>query len=581
MLNEERLMTLSLQTTPADARAQDPDLWWRHAAVYEVYLRSFADGNGDGIGDLAGVREHLDYLQQLGIDAIWFTPWYASPLVDGGYDVADYREIHPAFGVRSDAEELIREAAERGIRTIIDIVPNHISSRHPWFQEALASPPGSAARDRFWFRPGKGESGEEMPTRWPNNFGGDSWTRTVSPDGTPGEWYLHLFAPEQPDLNWSHPEVRAEFEAVLRFWFDRGVAGIRIDSAALLVKDPRLPEIPESPGPGQHPNLDRDELHDIYRCWRRIADEYSARDGQQRVLVGEVWLADMDRFAMFLRPDEMHTAFNLDFMTRPWDPSELRNSIQETLDVHARVGAPPTWLLSNHDVTRPVTRLGREDTAFAFQRKRFDTPADIGLGARRARAAAVLAATLPGVMYVYQGEELGLPEVEDIPPNRIDDPMYYRSGGTDPGRDGCRVPLPWTAEGESYGFSPEGAGSGTWLPQPSGWGDYSVEREQQDPESTLALYRRLLAARREIAGSPFDWLPSAPDVIAYRRGAATVVVNFSDQDVQLPAGKIVVASARLAGRELPPDTAVWLAPPEATAPQPDITPVPTLIITKR
>jgi len=572
-------MTLRLQTPTADARAQDPALWWRHAAVYEVYPRSFADGNGDGIGDLAGVRAHLDYLQQLGIDAIWFTPWYASPLADGGYDVADYREIHPSFGTLSDAEELIREAAARGIRTIIDIVPNHISSLHPWFQEALAAPAGSAARERFWFRPGKGENGEEMPTRWPNNFAGDSWTRTVNPDGTPGEWYLHLFAPEQPDLNWNHPDVRAEFESVLRFWFDRGVAGIRIDSAALLVKDPQLPEIPQDPAPGQHPNLDRDELHDIYRSWRRIADEYSARDGQQRILVGEVWLADIQRFAMFLRSDEMHTAFNFDFMTRPWDASELRASIQETLDVHAQVGAPPTWVLSNHDVTRPVTRLGRADTAFAFQRKRFDTPVDLELGSRRARAAAVLAATLPGVMYLYQGEELGLPEVEDIPLDRLDDPMHFRSGGTDPGRDGCRVPLPWTAEGASFGFSPAGA-SEPWLPQPEGWGGYSIERAQQDPESTLALYRRLLAARRELADEPFEWLASSADTIAYRRGRTTVLVNFSAESIPLPEGEIVAVSSRLAGRCLPPDAAVWLTAPEATAPQAGISPLPTSLSTK-
>lgn len=574
-------MTLSLQTMPpGPGGVQDPALWWRHAAVYEVYPRSFADGNGDGIGDLAGVRAHLDYLQRLGVDAIWFTPWYASPLADGGYDVADYREIHPAFGTRSDAERLIQEASERGIRTIIDVVPNHISSLHPWFQEALASPPGSPARERFWFRPGKGENGQEMPTRWPNSFGGDSWTRTQNPDGAPGDWYLHLFAPEQPDLNWNHPEVRAEFEAILRFWFDRGVAGIRIDSAAMLVKDPALPEVPENPAPGQHPSLDRDELHDIYRAWRRIADEYAQRDGQQRILVGEVWLADMARLAMFLRPDEMHTAFNFDFMTRPWDAAALRASIQETLDVHATVGAPPTWVLSNHDVTRPVTRLGRADTAFAFQRKRFETPVDLQLGTHRSRAAAVLAATLPGVMYVYQGEELGLPEVEDIPLDRMDDPMYYRSGGTDPGRDGCRVPLPWTSHGASFGFSPADTSSETWLPQPSGWGAYAVEREEEDPESTLTLYRQLLAARRELADASFAWLPSGPDVLQYRRGTDTVIVNLSDHEVRLPEGKIVVASTRLSGRELPPDTAAWLRTPDTASPQPGIAPHPTQPSTK-
>jgi alpha-glucosidase len=342
----------------------DPD-WWRDAVIYQIYIRSFADGNGDGIGDIEGVRSRLRYLRELGVDAIWFTPWYASPLADGGYDVSDYRAINPAFGDLEQAEALIREALALGIRTILDIVPNHISDQHPWFQEALAAGPGSAARERFWFREGVGPGGDEQPNHWVSNFQGDTWTRTSNPDGTPGEWYLHLFTPQQPDLNWNHPDVRREHEDVLRFWFDRGVAGVRIDSAALLVKDEALPEVGENPGPGEHPNTDRDELHDIYRGWRAVADFYPGA----RMLVGEIWLPDIERFAKYLRSDELHTAFNFDFMARPWDAANLRESIDATLAAHAPVGAPSTWVLSNHDVTRPVTRYGRQDTSFTFAAK--------------------------------------------------------------------------------------------------------------------------------------------------------------------------------------------------------------------
>ncbi len=307
--------------------------WWRGAVIYQVYVRSFADGNCDGTGDLAGVRSRLPYLRELGVDAIWFTPWYVSPLTDGGYDVADYRRIDPQFGTLEEAEALIAEALELGIRTIVDVVPNHISDQHAWFQEALAAGPGSPQRERFWFHPGKGPGGTEAPTQWVSDFQGSTWTRTTDPDGTPGEWYLHLFAPQQPDVNWSHPDVRAEFEDVLRFWFDRGVGGIRIDSAALLIKDATLPEVPTAPEAGEHPHVDRDEIHDVYRSWRKVADSYPGT----RVLVGEVWLADQTRFAKYLRPDEMHTAFNFDFMARPWDARELRA-------VH------------RHDARRPPTR---------------------------------------------------------------------------------------------------------------------------------------------------------------------------------------------------------------------------------
>ena len=539
----------------ADADAQ----WWRRAVIYQVYIRSFADGNGDGIGDLAGVRSRLRYLLELGVDAIWFTPWYLSPLADGGYDVADYRAIDPTFGSLAEAERLIAEARDLGIRTIVDIVPNHVSDQHPWFQAALASAPGSPERARFWFRPGRGRDGDEMPNEWVSNFSGPTWTRTQNPDGTPGEWYLHLFSAQQPDLNWSHPDVRAEHEAVLRFWFDRGVAGVRIDSAALLVKDPALPEVPADPRPGEHPNTDRDELHDIYRGWRGVADSYS----DNRILVGEIWLPDIERFAKYLRPDELHTAFNFDFLARPWDAASLKESIDSTLAAHAPVGAPATWVLSNHDVTRPVTRYGQEDSSFAFATKRHGTPTDLELGRKRARAAALLCAALPGSLYIYQGEELGLDEVQDLPAHQLQDPMYLRSGGADPGRDGCRVPLPWSGTRPPFGFSPAGATAEPWLRQPGRWTELTVEAEQKDPRSMLSLYRSMLGIRREntdLVEGNLRWLASADDVLSFARGERFVcVTNFSSHPIELPSGcSLLLASADLTEGRLPSDASAWL-----------------------
>ena len=539
--------------------AKDDAAWWRDAVIYQVYVRSFADADGDGTGDLAGVRSRLPYLRDLGVDALWFTPWYRSPLADGGYDVADYRTIDPAFGTLVEAELLVDEALAMGIRTIIDIVPNHVSDQHPWFQAALAAGPGSAERERFWFHPGKGTDGDQIPTGWVSSFAGPTWTRTSGADGEPGEWYLHLFTPQQPDLNWNHPDVRAEHEAILSFWFDRGVAGIRIDSAALLVKDPALPEVPVAPGPGEHPHVDRDELHDIYRSWRAVADSYDPA----RVLVGEVWLEGQDRFAQYLRPDEMHTAFNFDFMARPWDAKELRQSIEATLDAHRLVGAPPTWVLSNHDVTRPVTRYGRANSGFAFATKRFDTPTDLAAGRRRARAAALLSAALPGSLYIYQGDELGLPEVEDLPSDAIQDPMHFRSDGTDPGRDGCRVPLPWSGELPPFGFSPDGAASPPWLPQPMAWAGLTAQRQGADPTSTLNLYRAALAVRRRERGlhdGELRWLDTAPGAIAFERGAGVAcVVNLGAAPVPLPEHReLLLVSDELADGCLPPDTAAWL-----------------------
>ncbi|WP_435178565.1 glycoside hydrolase family 13 protein [Actinacidiphila sp. bgisy145] len=539
--------------------------WWRDAVIYQVYPRSFADSNGDGTGDLAGVRSRLPYLADLGVNALWFSPWYPSPMADGGYDVADYRDVEPVFGSLAEAEKLISEALALGIRTIIDIVPNHVSAAHPWFREALAGGPGSAARERFWFRPGRGAHGELPPNNWPSQFGGPAWTRTTDPDGTPGDWFLNLFDSGQPDLNWNHPDVLAEHEDILRFWFDRGAGGVRIDSAAMVCKDPDLPDLPD-PGAGAeaalpaHPYVDRDDLHDIYRSWRRIADSYPG----VRILVGEVWLPDAERFARYLRPDEMHTAFNFDFLACPWEPDRLRTSIDVTLAAHAPVSAPATWVLCNHDVTRTVTRYGRADTGFDFATKAFGIPTDLELGTRRARAAALLTLALPGSVYLYQGEELGLPEVEDIPTGKLQDPMYLRSAGTNPGRDGCRVPLPWSGATPPFGFGPDGSAE-SWLPQPAQWAARTAEVQSADPGSMLSLYRAAIRLRKDTPelghGTAFTWLDSAPGVLAFRRSPGFVcVVNLSPDPAPLPAHRtLLLASAPLASDGLlPQDTAAWL-----------------------
>jgi alpha-glucosidase len=568
---------VNVPNTGQRAAAHD---WWRTAAIYEVYVRSFADGNGDGVGDLAGVRARLPYLAELGIDAIWFTPWYPSPMADAGYDVADYRAIEPLFGRLSEAEKLIAEAHALGIRIIIDIVPNHGSDQQPWFTGALAAPAGSAERARYHFRPGRGDRGELPPNDWTSMFGGPAWTRVRPAGHGPDEWYLHLFAPGQPDFNWAHPDVRAEFASVLRFWFDRGVDGFRIDSAALLAKDPGLADLGATPTPGSsapmtpspadpvdpasdtvHPFIDRDEVHGIYQEWRRIADSYPGH----RVLIGEVWLPDADRLARYLRPDELHSAFNFDFLCCAWDAAALRGVIDGTLDAHVRVGAAPTWVLSNHDVVRHVTRYGRADTAFSMTDRQIGEPSDLALGTRRARAAALLTFSLPGGVYLYQGDELALPEVEDIPEELLQDPMWERSGHTNRGRDGCRVPLPWSGDATPFGYGAEG--STPWLPQPAEWKNLTAEAQAADPGSMLALYRRALRLRRAepaLTGSDqLTWLSSPPDVLLFRRGegpaAITIMINLSREPAGLPVHEeVLLTSGPVSGGSLPPDTAAWL-----------------------
>jgi alpha-glucosidase len=527
--------------------------WWRGAAIYQVYVRSFADGDGDGTGDLAGVRAKLPYLADLGIDAIWFNPWYPSPMDDGGYDVADYRDIEPVFGSLAEAEKLIEEAHTLGIRIIIDIVPNHCSDVHPWFTAALAAGPDSLARERFWFRRGRGARGDLPPNNWQSRFGGPAWTRVTEPDGSPGEWFLHLYSARQPDLNWTDPEVAEEFEDILRFWFNRGVDGFRIDVADGLVKADGLPDA----GEGPLPFSDLDGVHEIYRTWRRVADGYP----DKRVFVGEMWLPDPERFAMYLRPDELHSAFNFDFLSCPWDARRLRSVVDATLAAHAPVRAPATWVLSNHDVTRHVTRYGRADTSFSFADRQHLAPTDPVLGTRRARAAALLSLALPGAVYIYQGEELGLSEVEDLPDGVRQDPVFRRTAGADIGRDGCRVPLPWSGDASPFGFNT--TGTAPWLPQPAGWSAFTVERETDDPSSMLELYRRALRLRGEhpaLGDGPLHWLDDVPSgVLAFARSETfTCVVNLSTEPVHLPPHEEVLMASGPVGATLPPDTAVWL-----------------------
>jgi len=544
--------------------------WWKGAAIYQLYVRSFADGNGDGIGDLAGVRGHLPYLAALGIDAIWFNPWYPSPMADAGYDISDYRSIDPVFGTLSDADALIAEAHAHGIKIIIDVVPNHGSDRHPWFLAALAAGPGSAERSRFWFRPGRGDRGELPPNNWQSIFGGPAWTRVTEADGSPGEWYLHLFAPEQPDFNWASPDVRLEFADVLRFWFTRGVDGIRIDSAALLCKDASLPDVSVDAPPGPaHPYSDRDDVHAVYQSWRAIADSYSADEHGERMLIGEIWLPDAARLARYVGPGELHTVFNFPYLNCPWDPGALHEVIDQTLALSS--GAPATWVLSNHDVDRVVSRYGRADTSFSLDRRPYfhAFPADLPLGTRRARAAALLTMALPGSVYIYQGEELGLWEVQDIPDELRQDPIWVRTHGADPGRDGSRVPLPWSGTEPPFGFSPLGTAADPWLPQPKEWRDLTVAAEADSADSMLALYREALRIRRsspELGNGPMTWQPAADGVLAFDRtahgqgaGGLRCVANLSAAPVPLPAHTaVLLSSGPLNDGLLPPDTTAWL-----------------------
>jgi alpha-glucosidase len=534
--------------------------WGRDATIYELYVRSFADSDGDGDGDLPGIVARLDYIQDLGVDAIWLTPFYPSPLADGGYDVADHRGVDPRFGTLDDLDKLLVEAHARGLRVIIDIVPNHCSSRHPWFQAAVAAGPGSPERARFHFRPGRGADGEQPPNNWRSVFHGPAWTRVSD-----GEWYLRLFDPMQPDLNWDHPDVRVEFADILRFWLDRGVDGVRIDVAHGMVKAPGLPDSgdrAEFLSGGTVPYFDQDGLHDIYREWRRILDSYTP----ERIAVAEAWVPTAERTARYVRPDELHQAFNFEFLGTAWSGPAYRRVIDSSVAAMGAVGAPATWVLSNHDVVRHASRLaaGLGGVAGGAGAPDAVDRGEGGLGARRARAAVLFMLALPGSAYLYQGEELGLPEVVDLPPAARQDPIFRRSDGTDLGRDGCRVPLPWTGTSPPYGFGPDG--SRPWLPQPADWAGFTVRAQAEDPASMLSLYRRALRLRRDEAAlgdGELRWR-SGPDdeVLVFERpGGAGVVCAVNISGEPAPArgvGELLVSSVELEpGGTLPPDAAAW------------------------
>jgi alpha-glucosidase len=536
----------------------DPD-WWRTAVVYQIYPRSFADSNADGIGDLPGVTSRLDYLARLGVDAIWLSPFYPSPLADGGYDVSDYRDVDPRLGTLADFEHLTQTAHELGIHVIVDIVPNHTRDEHPWFQEALRSAPGSPARDRYIFRDGTGPSGDLPPADWVSHFGGSAWDQVED-----GQWYCHLFAKEQPDLNWANPEVRGYFLDTLRFWADLGVDGFRVDVAHSLAKDLTEPLRSQSsldrdlPLDGSDPLYDREEVHTIYQEWRAVFDEYDP----PRMAVGETWHPTNERTYLYARPTELGQVFDFSLLKSHWDAQEYRTTIQRAIARHALAGGGLTWVLSSHDVPRHASRLVLPPGADAdtWLLSNGTEPAlDDELGRRRACAATLMMLALPGSPYLYQGEELGLPEVADLPTDVLQDPVFERTGRTLKGRDGCRVPLPWTKDGASFGFGDNGA----WLPQPTGFGELSAQAQDGVTGSTLEMYRSALRLRREhpdLRTPDFDWLPTPPDILAFRRGAKfRCVVNLSSEPHQLDAGdEVLLASGPVDQATLPPNHTVWL-----------------------
>ncbi len=535
----------------ADVNVPNSDRqWWRDAVIYQVYVRSFADSNGDGIGDLAGITSRLPHLQALGVDALWITPFYTSPQYDHGYDVADYCDVDPLFGDLADADALVAQAHELGLRLIVDLVPNHSSSEHVWFQEALAAEPGSAERARYLFRTGK-DGGSVPPNNWTSVFGGPAWTRVANTD----QWYLNLFDSTQPDFDWRNPEVGDMFEGVLRFWLDRGVDGFRVDVAHGLYKEKSLrdqvPTVGAPPTSGQvnsdhsmvsrelqdEPMWDQPEVHDVYRRWAKVLDEY----GPDRMAVAEAWTQTPAATAAFVRPDELDQAFNFAWLLADWSANSFADVITGTMAAAGTVGAAPTWVLSNHDVIRHVTRYGGG-----------------AVGLARGRAATLTMLALPGASYLYQGEELGLEQAEVPAPHR-QDPSWFRTGEV--GRDGCRVPMPWGGTEPPFDFGP--ATAQPWLPQPLDWSELTVAAQEGQQGSTLEFYRAALAARRSVLGGTEGEVemlsPTSlgADVLAFTRGGVTVVLNAGSAPVPLPPGEVLIASGPVTD-DLPPDTAVWL-----------------------
>lgn len=552
--------------------------WWKQAVVYQVYPRSFYDANGDGLGDIKGVTARMGYLRDLGVDAIWLSPFYPSPLADGGYDVADYRNVDPRLGTLEDFDQMVAAAHDAGIKVIVDIVPNHTSTEHPWFKEALAAGPGSPERDRYIFRPGRGEHGELPPNGWKSTFGGPGW----EPVGD-GEWYLHLFAVEQADLNWKNPEVHEDFKRTLRFWSDHGADGFRIDVAHALAKDLEsrpLAEWPDDPDQGEpgdeNPLWDRPEVHEIYREWRQVFNEYEPA----RFAVAEAWVVPEHQW-MYASPDELGQVFNFQLSNAGWFADEFRRAIEKGLAAAEQSGSTTTWVLSNHDMPRHPTRYGLPQVRSTVHHQLVTDwllrdgktyYEDRELGMRRARAALLMELGLPGSVYLYQGEELGLFEVADIPWDALEDPQAAMTAHGDAikGRDGCRVPLPWEAVDESgdFGFSAPVEHEPAHLPQPEWFARHAVDVEEKDAGSMLWFYRRALAVRAErltVTGdTSLTWEPGyGEQVIAYSRPCAdgrvlTSVTNFGAAPVELPVGEVLLCSAELVGGLLPQDACAWV-----------------------
>ncbi|GAB86034.1 alpha-amylase family glycosyl hydrolase [Gordonia rubripertincta] len=548
--------TIAARVEPATVSVPQLDptdtTWWKSAVFYQIYPRSFCDANGDGVGDLAGVIGKLGYLELLGIDAIWLSPIMTSPMADHGYDVADPRDIDPLFGDLATFDALIAEAHARDIRVTMDLVPNHTSDQHEWFRAALAAGPGSPERDRYIFRDGRGENGDEPPNNWHSIFGGPSWTRVTEADGSPGQWYLHIFAAEQPDLNWENPEVFEDLEKTLRFWLDRGVDGFRIDVAHGMAKPADLPDMDLTKtallsNDDDDPRFNNYAVHDIHRKIRKVLDEYPGAAN-----VGEIWVNDNERFAEYLRPDELHLGFNFRLAKAPFESEAIREAIENSLDAVLSVSGTPTWTLSNHDVAREVTRYAPAHPATG--------ELDLDRGTRRARAMLVVEMALPGSIFLYNGSELGLPNVDDLPEEALQDPVWERSGHAERGRDGCRVPLPWQGTEPPFGFS---SSADTWLPMPESWRSLTAEAQLEDVGSMLSLYRAAIELRYnrpEFAGDSIDWYEAPEGCLAFRRSEGFLIcaLNAGEVPVPLPPGELLLISSPLVDGMLPPDAAAWL-----------------------
>ncbi|MGO1774640.1 glycoside hydrolase family 13 protein [Agrococcus casei] len=544
-----------MTNTIAVESGQQP--WWRDAVIYQIYPRSFADSTGSGVGDLRGITDRLDHIAALGVDAVWLSPFYKSPQNDAGYDVSDYTDVDPLFGTLADFDAMLEKAHALGLRVIIDTVPNHSSDQHEWFQAALAAAPGSPERDRYMFRDGKGADGSEPPNNWPSIFGGPAWTRVDD-----GQWYLHIFDTSQPDFNWRNPAVGDMFEDVLRFWLDRGVDGFRVDVAHGCIKPEGLPDMETHDlhvGEMDPPYFGHDETHEIYRRWRRIFDSYEG----DRVLCAEAWVHPIENIAKYVRPDEMHQAFNFGYLEQEWDAQGLRAAIEESLQAFGDVGAPATWVLSNHDTIRHRTRLSLEPKPPHGRGLGPDSPehADPKRSRIRARAATMLMLALPGGAYIYQGEELGLTEVRDIPDDAREDPTFARTQGEQYGRDGCRVPIPWEADAPAYGFNNSGR---SWLPQPAEWAEFARDRQIGDDGSMLELYREAIRLRSVLGlgSGAIEWVDFGPSAVAFRNGQTTVITNFGAEPIEVPAGLTIQLASGHVESTITADQTVWLTATE-------------------